>query len=777
MLRHLFINSIRFLKKNLRYTIFNVSVLCVGFLACLTLFIYGSFQLSYDDFHSQKDHIYSLQLSSTTSFGGSKSIFSPYPILASILEQQGGVNAVTRIYKEEIPIISESETSSELEGGILYKVDSGFSKIFNFPLQNGKWNSLFQNSNGIIVSSKFAKRLNNSNPIGQLIEISNDSTDYIVVGVLEDIPSNSSFNFDFVISTSVTDSLSWFVQKNPWIYTEIQDPSLLNNLIDVLQNEINKGFNSGIEVSSVSLKNQYFDNPLLNLNGDKKRVQTMMILTGLILFISMLNYINSYTTLLTKHSKQLGIRAILGSPKIWIILQSLVDALVIFFLAMGLALIILLIFDTEIFQLLDLNINNFSEIISISDLIFYISLMLIIVLILIPIYPFLLLKKLDPVLITRENQSNIGFGGRFRLLIVGMQIIVSITLINYTVILAHQVNFINKISLGFEKNNKILIPLFKLNMESESIKTAVNRFKNKLINNETVIGLSVNPMPTQYDMLNIRMRDNERTNFFLYNSDPSFLDVMGVELVAGRNIDEENKQSAVLINEKAANLLFPESSAVGNLIPELGDKRIVGVMQDFYFRGFGPGIGPLLVTADKFSPSNIHIKVNDINEALNVIEPLWKEFFPDQILNYTTLDNEYNRRYLDEQLSQTKLMLSAAFVAVILCSLGVFGIVGYNYKIRQKEMSIRIILGAENIQIFFLQMSFFSKTLLLSAIIGISLSYFYSLKYLENFVVRPPFPYYLLLTGLFLILIVIVSSIIFEHVAFKKNNPVNILNT
>ncbi|MEL6536044.1 MAG: ABC transporter permease [Bacteroidota bacterium] len=777
MLRHQLISAFRHLKKNPSYTLLNVTVLGVGFLAGLLMMVYGIFIMNYDGFHPAPDATYSLEVRSKSAFGMGTISLPPYSMLYAEVEKYPTIKGATRLYESEVPQVQIPGSQLTVRGGMMYRVDEGFPNLFHFPLVQGDWQAMFKGSNGVIISEQLADRLPYTNAVGETINLSSDGPEYTILGIMAEHPANSSLEFDLVSATTARDSISWTATNNPMLFAKVEQPEEIEAVITGLNSVLKERFGSATRLEGVALKDLYFNSTLVEVNGDRQSAWTMIGLAALIVLISVLNYISSYTSILTKRTKEFGVRMILGSHRSQLIGQSLSDAFVLFLITLILAQVVIYTLGLQLFGLLGLEVQSVSQIISPGTLSLCVLALLMVALLMMSVYPIVLVRNFNPANMLRADQGNLGFAGRFRLLLVGLQMIVAVTLINYTAILGHQMEYLQGLPLGFDLEDKVYIDLQAIDMPEEEMEVAVNRFRNSLTGNASVAGVSVNPILAMYDMLQMEIHTGERVSFFLYKADPEFAEVMGLSIVDGENLTDANRANSILVNERAAQLLYPDDVALGKGIPGMGNKRIVGITADLYHRGFMGGSGPMVVTADEFNPTNLFIKTDNIQEARKAIEEAWEVAFPGKTLDYESLSSRYNQQYLSAQVKETNLVLSAALIAVILSSLGVIGIAAYNLNTKAKELSVRIILGARWNQILLLQVKYFLIALGISALIGVPSAYFLGQRFLENYTARPIFPFWLLIAGVVLVLAMVVLAVLSQFMGFRRQNPINNLRS
>lgn len=771
MIYRLLKNSSRQLSKNIGYSLLNVAVLSCGFLSGLFLISYSLYQTSFDRFHRDSKNTFLFEMIYLPSQGISTIYLPPPPILYEYLQTHAGVKQSTRVYTNTVPYIKISKTHEIISGGNMMRVDSAFHNIFSFKLDDKVWAEIINQPNTIVISNALAERLGHDSRIGEFIFI--DSIQYKIVGVLKDQPVNSSLQFDLLTLTTKYDTLSWQSPESPLIYCTLNNGTSIDEIEQMLEQKLKAENGDSFSLSTVSLADQYFESQLLSIKGDSIKVKIFTGLGILIIFISILNYISSYITIITKRVKEIGIRLILGSSRYQLVLQCIADAIVILLIALFVSIGTLLVFDAQLVQLLGGKEFSFFYEIPWIELLAWLLFIVVLSIAIIALYPFVILKKIQPTAIIRGDNGNTIFSGKFRLGLIALQLMASVILIDYTTIIHKQFLYLESLPLGFNKSDKIFGAFEEaFRSKGKELEPDFNSFKNEVKSLSSVQGVSVNPIPTQYDMVSIEIDSSKSMNFYVHIVDMDFVDVMGIQLLAGKNFNSENSSSSLIINEKAASLLFPNSSAIGESLSEFPSYQIIGVVKDFYFKGFNSGIGPLLVQVGNYNPTNIHVKAMDYKRALIDIMPLWKKHFPDYPIEFKHLENVYDDLYLKNQKSQMTLMFFAATISLILSCLGIFGLSSFHIRSRTKEMSIRTTLGANPLDIFKLYLKSFLGIFMITATLTIPIVYHLSGSYLNNFSIKTDISFFTLIIGFILTSSIIVLTVLIQFLSRIKENPV-----
>jgi putative ABC transport system permease protein len=500
----------------------------------------------------------------------------------------------------------------------------------------------------------------------------------------------------------------------------------------------------------------------------------------LILFIALINYTNLATARSFYRAKEVGLRKTLGAFRYNVIMQLLGESFITSLVAMIIALILIYLL-LPVFNTLSgasIHIGYLNE----PILIIGIVILYILIAVMAGIYPALKMAKFSPAVILKGQFKGTGQGSYLRKSLIVLQFVISISLIVATVIIYNQLDYINNKELGYSKENIVVVPVSKRVIEKS------DEFKVLLTQNPQIIDVTISSeTPTNIQGgYSIYQNGGRSLGVVAAAVDENYLSALDILLVAGRAIDRadilrcrESEEYSFMVNESAVTLLeWTPSEAVGQTIELNGRKgKIVGVVKDFHFRAFYEPVQQLvLFTEQSWAYNYALIKVGNTNltETLAAMEFAWKSFDEATPFSYNFLDSEFAHLHLNATRA-ANLLTTFAGLAILIASLGLFGIVSFSMVQRSKEIGIRKVLGASVNSILLMTNKEFLILIMLSMVISFPLTYYVMSKWLNGFVYHTSVGMLPLLLGAVFSVIVAVVTISFETLKAALVNPVETL--
>jgi len=756
MLKNYLTIAFRNIWRQKEYAIINIAGLSLGMACCVLIIGFVLTELSYDRYHDNAEQIY--RVTSGLTLGD-----TPNSIATT-----NGPPAIAM--RDEFPEVLEGlrmlprgRTSVKYKDQEYYEdeiifADASIMDIFSFPFVSGAAGGALDRAFSVVLTETAAKKyFGRADPLGKTLDFG-DTQDYAVTGVVEDVRPNSHFAFDFLLSFETLNERNRERQESwmsPFIYHSYV---LLEKGVDV--NALEKKFpefvdrHIGDTFESEGASVEYFLQPVTEIHlysdlrheiaehGDIMYVYAFGLIAIFVLLIACFNFINLATAQSAKRAREIGVRKVLGAEKRNLIFQFLGESLVYSFLSfLGAVLLV------------RLTLASFRDISgSPLDFDFAATPWLLLGLFLLPFavgvlagsYPAFFLASLKPVRVLK-SRLHVGPGhGRFRKVLVVSQFTISIALIICVGIVYTQLQYMKNKKLGFETDQIVVVPI-----KSAIIRGALEEIKQELTRNPNIISVASGSHIPGYRPSGGAYHpegylEGQTVMMDGMSMDADYIPLLGIEIVAGRNFSLEHPvdpENSVLINETAAKEIGWENP-VGKMISMPGsieDKMVIGVVKDFHYQYPQKPIRPLYIgngnAPRSYRAICIKLSSTDITSTIAYLENKWKDFDPDHALDYTFLDESYEKQYRTEQRLSTLFLYFTGFSIFIAC-LGLFGMSSFSTQQRTREIGVRKVFGASVPAILLLLYKESLGIVLLSFIIAIPIAYYAMNSWLQDFAFR-----------------------------------------
>lgn len=815
MLSYYLKTAFRFLRKQKTGTLINIGGLSMGLCACLLIFQYVFFELSFDRFHVNRNSVYRI-------------INDRYQ--NGVLIQHGveTYSGIGRAMKENFPEVKRYTKILPFNGQVIlcdnrkffekrvFAADSSFLQIFSFPLLAGDRSSALTEPHSVIITEKLAGKLFSSGiqpgeVVGKFIRQSDDTTPYRITGVLRDLPRNSHLQADLFFSFSTIIKNGWvsadfdFSQSGFITYVQLFDgarPEAVEQKMDAFNNRY------FTEYAKASRKEKFFLQPLNRVNlysdfefeyahtGNATVVWGLLLSACLILAMGCINYINLATARSMDRAKEAGIRKSSGAERKHLILQFLFEAFLVNGTALLLALFLVLVLQKPFNALIGENLSMTGLFFSLSAQPF-IALavigLLVVCILFSAFYPALVLSSYAPAISLRGKFSHAARGILMRKISVITQFAVMAGLISCTLIVIKQLWFTAHAQLGINLSQVLILRNPSLTNWDSLYLDKTNAFINEL---EKIPGVASaasswripgDELPREAHVR--KMGEDENKLVAMRNNGVSkdFLKTYSLKLLAGRDFEETDYASNwqqlkhVLITKSGAGLLGYEApgEAVGKII--LIQNRpweIIGVINDFHQKSLHDPVEPTILNTGlgTFCPFSVKLKEGNIPAAVSKIEKTYNDFFPGNIFDYSFLDEQFNAQYKNDQLFGT---VCAIFAVVSICigSLGLLGLALYTIERRTKEIGVRKTLGASETDLVLLLSQNFLKLVAVALLIALPGSYLIMHKWLTGFVYRIELEGWSLIFPALIVLFFAFTTVGWLAYQAAKANPVKSLRS
>jgi len=759
--------------------------------AAILIILWIQNELGMERFHEKGDRIYVMYNRDKDPNGG-VSVWDDTPKILgpTLLTDYAEVEAFSR--RSNCQFLFTVGDKKLNAGGSL--VDSSFLRIFTFPLFKGNIEQALTGGSNIVLTADFAKTLfGDEEAMGKTVLI--DSVHHFTVtGILKNLPNNTLFNFKYLLPWSYLDVLggndTYWRNNSTRTYTLLKEGSSQKAFDEKIRtitidhtksNEVP----STHEVFTQALNRYYLYDKSENgklVAGNLVTVRIFSVLAAFILLIACINFMNLSTARSEKRAKEVGIRKVAGVRRGGLILQFLGESLLLSFLSFIIAWIIVSVSLSSFNQLIRKELF-----IPIQEPVFWLASMGFVLLTgcVAGSYPAFYLSSFNPAKVLKGTFKAINAAMTPRKVLVTIQFTFAIILIVSTIIISRQVRYGLERDSGYNRNNLIFIS------NEGSIEKHYTAIKHDLLNTNAVTSMTLSSNPitqTWSDNFGYQWDGStavdERTSFLRLGSDADFVKTMGMDLVAGRDIDINRfptDSSAILINEAAAKAMRL-ADPIGKKINYKGSNyymHIVGVIKDFIIESpFQQHIMPLMVSGPgEYAPRTLHLKLNPVHTTksnLNQIEQVFKKYNPEYPFQYGFIDEDYAVKFTSAEQTATLVTLFAGLTILISC-LGLFGLATYMAESRTKEIGIRKVLGASIFGITQLLSKEFLLLILLSFTIASPIAWYMMDKWLDNYSYKISITWWVFaLTGI-LTVVVAVTTVSFQAIKAAVANPVNSL--
>ncbi len=785
--------AFRNLWRHKSFSLINITGLAVGMTACFLIFMYVNFELSYDKFNTNFSNIYRLN----TDIKSPNEVLhwssaSP-PMGPSLQEDFPEVKANVRIFGASYLVESKNEKFQE--NNISF-TDPSIFKIFTFPfIQGDAATALTAPFSAVLTETMAKKYFGNAGALGKTLLLDGKHP-VAITGVIKDVPLNSHFTFDMLISASTMERLK-LINMQEWgnfsnfTYLLLPDgydasklqaklPAFLRKHIS--EDKRKKGYN--YELFIEPLKAVYMDTFRgAPVNGSLSNVYIFSIIAVFILLIACINFINLTTARATEMAKEVGIRKVVGAGKNQLTTQflgeSVIICLIAFIFSVVLSMVLLPMFNQLAGKIISHNILE-------HGYIFILFAIAVAIGFIAGIYPALVLTNFSITSVLKGRFTSSVKGILLRKGLVVVQFTISIVLIVGTIIVYNQLNYMRNQSLGFKKDQMVVIDF----SGDSVVQSQFQSIKNELKQIRGVLDVSAssttpgNGNPVAYTEAETRSGALMPMNMNMYDVDFDFITQYGMKIIAGRAFSPAfatDSTKAFIINETTVKDLGYASAkdAVGKRFNQWGRTgQIVGVIQDFHFESLKENVKPLNL---RINPKNIGvftltIKGGDIPNTIAAIQNKWKALVPQRPFSYTFLDESFNKQYLTEDRFG-KLFMYFAVLAIMISCLGLLGLASYSTLQRTREIGIRKVLGATIPGIVNMLSKEFMLLVLIAAVIAFPLAWFGMHSWLKDFAYRINIGLWVFAVAGILAFTIAITTVSFQAIRAALANPVKSLRS
>lgn len=794
MFRLYFLVAIRNLVQQRVSSFVNILGLAIGMTAFILIIQYVRYELSYDDFHAKGERIYRIQQ-------------DRYNKGVVTTQWAAGASAVGQALYENFPEV-ENFTRFQIWGGVfsvgekkfreeaVYIADTSFFQVFSFNLLEGDPVTALDNPLEMVISQSMARKyFGEENPIGKSLRFNGD-VEIMITGIFGDAPKNSHLKPDFVVSWATTVRFQGAEINTAWQWDGFFNYILLDPSTDykafeakipayieeTLREEMDE-WDSWVIYKLQPLRSIHLNSDYMfeaEPNGNARSVYALLVIAIFLVIIAWINYVNLTSSRSLERAREVGMRKVSGALRKQLLGQFLLESVLVNLVAMGLAVILVLVFNPYFNRLtgeqLDYSLNQNPGFWGGVLIIFIIGAFLS------GIYPALFLSSFKPTTVFQGvRELKIGGVGMRRVLVI-FQFATSLLLIAGTMTVYRQISFMKHYDLGVDINNVMVLRGPSVN--DSTYEETFNAFKSELSRHPDIEMVTASTtVPGRQPSWNAggirRINDGpeESNQYRILGIDFNFVDFYDLNILEGRNFSEDYGQNwtTVLFNESAIQLMGFEDFASAMNVPIFfwGDTfNIVGVVKDYHQEGLKVEREPLIFRFFRNASNYYSIRVNpdNLQEVLPEVEEQWRTFFPLNPFEYFFLEDYYNEQYRNETRFGSVFSLFSLLAIIIAC-LGLYGLSSYTTLQRTREIGIRKVMGSSSGNAVILLIRYFLIQVFIAVPIGLGAGYYLMSNWIQNFAYRINIGWWFFVAPVLLVVLIAILTVSSQVIRTANVNP------
>jgi putative ABC transport system permease protein len=782
MFRNDFLMTLRNIRKHTLHSVINIVGLSLGMAVCLLIFLWVQDEFGYDRFHANRDEIAQVYSELKYSSGASQIKMGSYFPLAKVLKNEcpDVIDAVRYEYTSGL-LVRQGE--KQFMNDIVGLADPTFFDIFSFPFVKGSRERALEENYFVVLTKKMAKKyFGSEDPIGKTLTLNNE-LDIQVTGVIEDVPPQSSLQFDCIVPYMIRFAPD-FKEPEHWGGNPLETYVLLHKEVDHL--EVEKKITSIVEKHAQweTTKVTFHLHPLLRKHMYSPQggglIQTLAIFSAValfVLFIACINFMNLSTAKAATRAKEVGVRKVVGARKTDLVRQFIGESLMLSLITLVISIALLAAFLPVFNELLGKQLSMrllFKPVVALGFLgiaLFTGALA--------GLYPAFYISAFHPGRILK-GMIQTGFKSSLRKTLVVVQFSLSIIMIISTVVVFRQMAYVMSTDLGFDRENLVVLRM------SQRTQAQFEPFKNDLLNHPQVVSMTRSLQGPWHIGSTVSAVEwdgktpDESVSMHWDYVGYDYFETFDMQIIEGRAFSKEystDQKEAYIVNEEAVKLMDMDSPVGKRLSVFRNDGKIIGVVKNFNFQPLYHQIKPFvfMLRPDSGSLAFVRIRPENISGTLEHIRNIFTTFEPDSLRD-PMFFNDVLVRYIYTTEQQTgKISGYLTILAVLISCLGLFGLAAFIAERRTKEIGIRKVVGASMKDVVFMLSRDFTKWVLLSNVIAWPLAYFVMQKFLGRYAFRTHIgPEIYVLSGLaaFVIALLTVS---YQAIKASRANPADSL--
>ncbi|HVY76212.1 MAG TPA: ABC transporter permease [Puia sp.] len=798
--------TFRTLWRNKGYSFLNILGLAVGIACAGLIFLWVDDELNWDNNNLKKDQLYQLEVNTTSGGNNFTMASTPRPMGKAMLAEVPGIANTTRVSDEGQRLLFSARNKSLYSTGLF--ADPSLFSMFSFDFIQGNAKNPLPQLYSLVLTQSTANKFfgNEKNVIGKTIRVDNKH-DYVVSGVIKNIPGNSTLQFEWIAPYEITiaelkelavkygikytDDVAWS-SYGPLTFVELDKHTNRSAVNAQLKDFIHR------KVSDQTSKTFLYPMPQWHLynefangkptgGGAITQVRLLSVIAWIILLIACINFMNLVTANSQKRAKEIGVRKVLGSGKLKLGFRFIGEALFMSAIATTLAVVIIALslpaFNSLMQRQLSLHLGNPVHVIGLLIITIICGLIA-------GSYPAVYLSSFNPVFVLKGVKMKTGRAVLIRKGLVVFQFAISVVFIISTIIVYLQIQHVKNRDLGFNKND-----LIEINPEN-NVSKIFPLIKNDLLGTGLIQNVALTDHSTLYDGdTDDRFKwqgksDGNKVSIAYRNVSTEFIAVSGMKIIDGRDFGNvaSSENSSIIINEAMAKLMGKQSvvgkiiqSQRGNTDGVFTNMTVIGVVKDYvYGNMYDNHVGPLILFCRP--PENadlLYVKIKEQSNAENAlakIEQVLKKDNPAYPLEYKFVDEQFSQLFLNEaQISKVSGIFAA--LTIIISCLGLFGLATYTAESRIKEIGIRKVLGASVSGITTMLSKDFIQLVVIACVIAFPVAWSITHNWLQHYEYRIEISWWIFLAAGISAILIALITISFQSIKAAITNPVNSLRS
>lgn len=776
MLRNYFKIAWRSLLRNRLLSFINVAGLALGMSCSLVIWLWINDELSFNKGYKDAEKVYFVRQSN----GIFTNWMTPGPLAETLKKDIPDVEKATRFTVWSNNYLIRVGQTSDKETGIY--ASSDFFDIFQPLTLRGNASTAIQSPNAIVITRKVAEKFfGTTDAVGRTLRL-NDDKNYQVGAVIENVPKNTSIQFDWLVNATVAeeDWMKGWGNNSFYTYVKLQPNSSQAQAETKMKGLLKRYKSDAIEdpilqpIGDTYLYGEYVNGK--PAGGRISYVRTFGFVALLILLIACVNFMNLATARSSLRAKEVGVRKVVGAMRSSLAGQFMGESILLSTLSALLAIGLVALLIPTINQLVDkhlvVDIMTPTFWLRVFALIGFTSLVA-------GSYPALFLSAIQPVQVLKGALASAPTGALFRKLLVVFQFSISLFLIIGMLVIGRQMHYIRTKQLGLDRENLLRVPVEgSLLPKMETFRQELQR-ANAISSVTTAGGSPIQIGSSSTGGLTWPGKDPKlQETVYTMKVGYNFTKTMNIRLLEGRDFTPTDSGAYYLVNESAVSLMKLKNPVGTEVNFQIGKGRIVGVMQDFHLNSFHEPIRPVVLCLyPKWTDSFlIKTRPGQTAAAIDVVEKLAKQLNPGYPFTYHFVDEDYEKLYHSETIVNT-LINYFGLLAIIISCLGLFGLVTFTAEQRIKEIGVRKVLGASVANIVALLSQDFLKLVLIAIVIATPVAWYAMSEWLKDFEYKIGIEWWILALAGLLAICIALLTVSYQAIKAALMNPVKSLRS
>jgi len=796
MIKNLLLIAIRNFKKDKWYSLLNILGLTIGITFSLFLIFYITDELSYDRYHEKSDRIFRIASYIQEKDKNTDWAITQMPLGPTLKKDYPEVEEMVRLQARERTLFKNGDNN--FYETKIYYADSTIFKVFTHKFFEGNSATALSGPNTIVITKSLAEKYfgKNTSAVGKTLRTVYDL--YTVSAVINDVPRNSHIRYDMLISMSSLlkgpnqdNQFNWgnfnnftYVLMKPGTSATAFNKKLApmyDKYMASIFTQFNVKIHYGVQpITAIHLHSDLEQEP--EELGSMSYIWIFSAVAFFMLLIACINYMNLTTARSARRAKEIGIRKVTGSTKSQLVLQFLSESLLTAFVAVLLSVLLIMIL-LPFFNSVSGKVFTLSTVLQPANILILLGIVLFTGLVG-GSYPAFYLSSFTPVSVLKGSLSKASGNVNLRRTLVVLQFTISMIMLICTWVVYSQLSYLQKKDLGFNKDQVMTVTINTGQDERPKISAMNNDFRSLSEIKEVGTGNSYPGSPN----LNLNLFTIQTNTGYVdkgiecYGIDEHYLDVLNIPVVKGRNFSGfGDTLHSIMVNESMVKH-FKWDNAIGKRVKFPGDTssnylEVVGVVKDFNQKSLYNPIAPLLLF---YGPNSniIQLKMNtsNISAAIAKVEGSWKKYFPQLPFEYKFLDQDFNSQYAADQ-KRGKIFAAFSMLTIIITCLGLLGLTAFTTQQRQKEISIRRVMGASIIQVVSMITKNYLWLALISAFIAFPVAWYFMSNWLHVFPYNIGLSVIPFLVSAFVIVVTASATTMFYSTKAALANPATSLRT